>query len=242
MPTELVKQHNKPRDMLAESCGVPWLSVNVQRVQMVTGKLLGQLKECIQLYDEKNGNDYAVVFGKGKKDVVEYCQITFNCYNFWHLLGCKLINGDHVGVYNKCKDGGDVSEALSLVHSYSEAYVKCGVFRKVFDFASNAKYIKIGYVADCPEGFYLTMALGNEMGIIGYDYVKGGKKFLVPKSVQDRKISSVSNGLNKILFILSKKQNQKAYVNIEYEIKKGVAKGYFPEISKEIAISDICNM
>ena len=51
----------------------------------------------------------------------------------------------------------------------------------------------------------------------------------------------MSNGLNKILFILSKRQNQKVYVNIEYEIKKGVAKEHFPEISKEIAISDICN-
>ncbi len=208
---------------------------------MITGRLLEHLAECIKLYDEKNGNDYVIVFGKGKKDAVKYCHITFNHYNFWHLLGCRLDGGNHLEVYNKCKNGGDVSENLSLVHSYPEAYVKCEVFRKVFDFVSNAKCINIGYVADCPEGFYLTMALGNEMGIIGYDYAKGGKKFLIPKSVQDRKISSMSNGLNKILFILSKRQNQKVYVNIEYEIKKGVAKEHFPEISKEIAISDICN-
>ena len=51
----------------------------------------------------------------------------------------------------------------------------------------------------------------------------------------------MSSGLNKILFILSKRQNKKAYTNVGYEIKKGVAKEYFPEMSKEIAISDICN-
>lgn len=206
---------------------------------MITGKLLRDLKECIQLYDEKNGNDYVVVFGKGKKDEVKYCHITFNHYNFWNLIGCRLDAGNHLDVYNKCKNGRNVSEDLALVHSYSEAYVKCEVFRKVFDFVSNAKYIKIGYVSDCPERFYLTMALGNEIGIIGYDYAKGGKKFLIPKSVQDRKISSVSNGLNKILFILSKRQGQKEYTTIEYEIKKGMAKEYFPKISNEIAIK-IC--
>ena len=87
---------------------------------MITGRLLEHLAECIKLYDEKNGNDYVIVFGKGKKDAVKYCHITFNHYNFWHLLGCRLDGGNHLEVYNKCKNGGDVSENLSLVHSYPE--------------------------------------------------------------------------------------------------------------------------
>lgn len=208
---------------------------------IIAEKLSGQLKECIQLYDKKCGNDYVIVFGRGKKDILKYCHITFNQYNFWHLLGCKLEGKNHMGVYSQCKDGGDISEKLSLVHSYPEAYTKCGIFRKVFDFTANAKSIKIGYVAKCPEEVYLTMALGNETGIIGYDYAKGNKKFMIPKIVQEKKISSVSSELNKILFILSKKQSQKTYMNIEYEIKEGVVKEYFPQISGEIKINDNCS-
>lgn len=209
---------------------------------MITKVLLEHLYECIQLYDKKCGNDYVIVFGRGKNDVLKYCHITFNNCNFWHLLGCKLNDKSHKEVYRQCKNGEDISEKLSLVHSYSEAYIKCEVFRKVFDFVSNAKYIKIGYVANCPEEFYLTMALGNEVGIIGYDYAKGNRNFMIPKTVQEKKISSVSDGLNKILFILSKKQSQKEYTNIEYEIKKGVIKEYFPQISAEMEISDSCNL
>lgn len=61
---------------------------------------------------------------------------------------------------------------------------------------------------------------------------------MIPKTVQEKKISSVSSEQSKILFILSKNQNQKTYNNIEYEIKKGVAKEYFPQISDDIEISD----
>lgn len=209
---------------------------------MISEKLLGQIKGCIQLYDQKCGNDYVIVFGKGKKDSVKYCHITFNHCNFWHLLGCKLNDKCHMEVYSQCKSGVDISKKLSLVHSYSEAFTKCEIFSRVFDFVSNAKYIKIGYAAGHPEEHYLTMALGNETGIIGYDYVKGNKKFMIPKTVQGKKISSVSSELDKILFILSKNQNEKAYTKIEYEIKSGVAKEYFPQISTEIEISDKCGM
>ena len=205
---------------------------------MISEKLLEHLNKCIQLYHEKCGRDYVIVFSKGKKNAVNYCRITFNEYNFWHLLGCKLNEKNHRKVYSQCKNGEDISEKFSLVHSYSEAYTKCEIFSKVFDFVSNAKCIKIGYIADCPEEYYLTMALGNEIGIIGYDYAKGDKQFMIPKTVQEKKISSVSQDLSKILFILSKNQDQKTYTDIEYEIKKGVAKEYFPQISDDIMISE----
>lgn len=61
---------------------------------------------------------------------------------------------------------------------------------------------------------------------------------MIPKTVQEKKISSVSQDLSKILFILSKNQDQKTYTKIEYEIKKGVAKEYFPQISDDIKISE----
>lgn len=144
-------------------------------------------------------------------------------------------------VYNQCKNGEnvtDILEKISLVHSSSEAYTKCGIFEKLFDFVSKAKFIKIGYVNKCPEEVYLTMALGNEIGIIGYDYPKINKNFMIPKTVQEKKISSMSSSLNKILFILSKDQSQREYTHIEYEIKEGVVKEHFSQISMEMKVSD----
>lgn len=211
---------------------------------MISETLLERLRDCIRIYDKKCGKDYVVVFAKGKNDTLKYCQLTFNVYNFWHLAGCRLDNGDHAEVYKQCKDSKDsedianILEKISLVHSYSEAYVKCEIFEKVFDFVSNAKCIKIGYANKCPEEIYITMALGNEIGIVGYDYPKINKRFMIPKTVQKKRISSMASSLNKILFILSKDQMQKEYENIEYEIKEGVAKEYFTQIPAEIKISD----
>lgn len=207
---------------------------------MISEKLLAYLHNDIQLYDEKAGKDYLIAFGKGKNDELKCCQVTFYHYNFWHLIGCEVVSEDHLATYADCKDRKDISEEISLVHSYAEAEVKHSAFVKVFDFVANAKLIKMGYVGDCPEQFYLTMSLGNDNGFVGYDYPRdGNKKFLIPKSVQDKKVSMVSKGLNKILFIASKRQNQNAYNNVEYEIKKGIVAEYISQIPKYIDISGL---
>ncbi len=204
---------------------------------MVSKKLLDILHKGIKLYDEKMGKDYLIVFGKGKTDIIKYCQVTFYDYNFWHLLGCKEESKDHFELYESCKKGEDISMDISLVHSYSEAEIKHSVFESVFDFVANAKSIRIGYVEDCPEQFYLTMSMGDANGFVGYDYPKGNnKKFLIPKSVQDKKVSMVTKDLNKILFVLSKQQNDEVYTNIEYEIKQGIIQEYLQYISEDIKI------
>lgn len=65
---------------------------------------------------------------------------------------------------------------------------------------------------------------------------------MIPKTVQEKKISSMSKDLNKILFILSKCKTQKEYSKIEYEIKQGVMKEYLSQIPNDIAISGNCNL
>lgn len=202
---------------------------------MISSKIQSILHNDIQIYDKKNGKDYLVVFGKGKNDTLKWCQLSFNNYNFWHLLGCKVKNKNHHIIYENCKAKKDVMNDISLVHSHAEADVKHVVFNNVFDFVANAKFVKIGYVEDSPEQFYLTMSIGNNIGFIGYDYPKNGNKnFLIPKSVQNKKISIVTKNTYKILFILSKQQNQKSYTTIEYEIKDKICNEYLPEISQTV--------
>jgi len=204
---------------------------------MISEKILKNLHNDIQIYDKKNGKDYLIVCSKGKNDKLKCCQITYNHFNFWHLLGCKIESENHLATYEACKAKEDVAVDISLVHSYAEAEVKHIVFEKVFDFVTNAKLIKVGYIGNCPEQFYLTMSMGNEVGFVGYDYPRdGNKNYLIPKSVQSKKISSVASNLNKILFIVSKQQNQDAYTNVEYEIKKGIMSEHLSEIPENIKI------
>ena len=66
---------------------------------MISEKLLTYLHNDIQLYDEKEGKDYLIAFGKGKNDELKCCQVMFYHYNFWHLIGCEVVSEDHLATY-----------------------------------------------------------------------------------------------------------------------------------------------
>ena len=192
---------------------------------MITKHILEKLQKNIVLYDEKSENDYLVLFSIGKNHECYFNKISFKYYNFWHLLGCKDISNNSYQTYMDCKNHIDISEKIELKCNISTFQEKDYAFNHVFDFVKNAKSIKIGYANKGPEKFQLTMALGNNDGIIGYDIPKPySNTFLFPKSCQKKNLSDVSNSVNKILLILSKTCDDKLYTKIEYEIKKGIAK------------------
>lgn len=199
-------------------------------------KTLAILHNDIQLYNKKNGKDYLIAFRKGKKDSLKFCQFTFKHYNFWHLLGCKIDNGDAELVYDECMNKKDISENMVFVHSFSNVEEKHFVFEKLFDFISRAREITIGYIGECPEKYMIAMSLGNESGFVGYDYDRDNDKFMFPKTVQKKRISTVLADMNKIQFILSKQQEQKEYDTIEYEIIKDVTLELLTEIPSEYCI------
>ncbi|MBR4083995.1 MAG: hypothetical protein IKK33_06890 [Lachnospiraceae bacterium] len=202
----------------------------------IGSKTLAILHNDIQLYNKMKGNDYLIAFKKGKKDTLKYCQLTFQHYNFWHLLGCKIDNGDAELIYNECMHKKDISENVVFVHNFSNVEEKHCVFEKVFDFISKAREITIGYIGDCPEKYMIAMSLGNESGFVGYDYDRDNNKFMFPKTVQKKKISIVLADMNKIQFILSKPQEQKEYDTLEYEIKKDITKELLTEIPDEYCV------
>lgn len=84
----------------------------------IGSKTLAILHNDIQLYNKMKGNDYLIAFKKGKKDTLKYCQLTFQHYNFWHLLGCKIDNGDAELIYNECMHKKDISENVVFVHNF----------------------------------------------------------------------------------------------------------------------------
>lgn len=190
---------------------------------MITEKVLKILRECISIYDEKRGRDYLIIFAGGKSHIPDFCQITFYHYNYWHLLGCKLESNDSLRIYRLCKEGKDISNEVSIVHMVSDVFVKGEVFKQVFDFVRKAKMMKAGYTNKGPEQYEFKMALGNGAGIILYGREKNfNKAFLIPKSTQKKPMAKVSNDNNKILYILSKRSEDKLYNQLDYEIKKGL--------------------
>ncbi len=137
-------------------------------------------------------------------------------------------------VYNNCKLCKDITQDIDICHDIKTIYEKERAFNQVFDFVENAKNIRIGYVQNTPEQFMLQMAVGNESGIIGYNYPKNkDTELLVPVSCQDKKISEVVSAQSKILFILSKKTEENEYTGLECEIRKEVANCVIKEIISE---------
>lgn len=202
--------------------------------KMISANILRRLQANIQIYDEKCGRDFFVAFSVGKNHNINLYEITFNHFNFWHLLGCEAKSENTLRTYQNCKNYIDISNEVNLLYDLSTFNEKDAAFVNVFDFTKNAKSIKLGYANIGPEQFQLTMAVGNNTGIIGYDYPKtGNKRFLIPKSCQNKSLSDVSNRISKIVVILSKKQEETIYNTVEYEIKIGLAKELFGSILAE---------
>jgi hypothetical protein len=205
----------------------------LRKISMISQEILAILQKHIQTYDEKCGKDYLIVISTGKKNKPDFCEITFNHYNYWHLLGCKTTSKDAFLTYENCKNYQDVSKDINLLYGLSTFYKKEHTFDQVFDFVNKAKSVRLGYTTIGPEQFRLTMAIGNSIGIIGYDFPKNPvRKFLIPKSCQEKSLKMVSNESRKILFILSKKSGHKYYDRIDYEIKKDLSKEFVNEFPK----------
>lgn len=210
---------------------------------MITNGILELLHNAIYEYDKKCGKSYLVAFSSGRKNEMNVIQLHFTQSYFWHLLGCKLVEDSVQGkkaAYYKCLKREDISDKVNTIHSFSEIQDKYNAFMQVFDFVKNAKNMKIGFTENCPEQFIFRTGIGSLSGMIGYDYPEKGKHgYLIPKSAQRKSLSKVSRNLNKILFILSKKNENTFYFNMEYEIKNGVFEALKAQIPENIAIR--CN-
>ena len=208
---------------------------------MITNdKLKEKLYKTSQLYDLRNNHDYLLVFNQGKKSENKYVEISFKHINFWHLLGCKLDKGaDAESIYEACKNGIDMFNDVSLCHTAEEVITKSEIFEKTFDFITKAKLIKMVYTANSPDQYTFFMAIGNENGVVGYDYPRDRKRKsnLFPKSIQNKSLSKISKNYHKIVYILSKSYGEKEYKNIEYEIKEGVSMELITELPEDILVN-----
>lgn len=191
---------------------------------MITQGIMEILHESIQIYDKLCGKNYIIAFGS--KNDYKFVEVIIKQSSFWHLLGCNLEADSNTGkndTYIKCKNRENISEKVSSIHSFSEIKEKSLAMQNVFDFIEKANQIKIGYAIGCPEEYIFKIGVGNNIGIIGYDYPnKGNSNFLLPKSAQLKPISKISKDTYKVLMILSKDISHRDYNNIEYEIKKDV--------------------
>lgn len=206
---------------------------------MITSGIMEILHEAIQIYDKLCGKNYLIVFGS--KSNYKFVEVIIKQSSFWHLLGCNLEADSNEGkndTYMKCKERKDISEKVSSIHSFCEIKEKSSAMQNVFDFTQKASQIKIGYAAGCPEEYIFKMGVGNQLGIIGYDYPnRGNSNYLFPKSAQLKAISKISKDTYKVLMILSKDISHRDYNNIEYEIKKDVHLEIIDFLPENIKIS-----
>ncbi|MDO4523184.1 MAG: hypothetical protein Q4B57_08585 [Eubacteriales bacterium] len=187
------------------------ISENIQKI----------LFDNIHIYEEKNNKDYFICFSIGKNHVPEYEEICFRSENYWHLLACKLHEGENEQIYAKCLNGEDITKYIGIAegHTLKDVYEKEKVFKGVFDFVRRAKEVKIAYANGADQDTF-TMAIGKD-NIVGYGRPKGCNTGLMfPKSCQTKSIGRITRVPKKILFILSKQKTESKYTQVEYIASK----------------------
>lgn len=206
---------------------------------MITSGIMKILHESIRIYDKLCGKNYLIIFGSRNK--YKFIQLTIRQSSFWHLLGCSLDSDTNDGKHNtylKCRNQEDVSDKISSVHSFSEITEKYSAVKNVFNFIEKASQVKICHVENCPEEYLFKIGVGNNIGIIGYDYPNDkSSNLLFPKSAQLKSISKLSKNPDRVLMILSKDIKQKYYYQIEYEIKKDIHSELIKYIPNDIKVS-----
>lgn len=199
---------------------------------MISQNSMKILQQSIKQFDILANKTYLLAYKKDANNL-DFYEIKIEEKNYWHLLGCKMqpnpASKCHM-YYEKCLNGEDISNVLDYASDHREKDVleKAKVMNAIFDFVTNAKYVKI---SDTGEKSF-ELAIGNDIGIIGYST---RNKIFFPQSTQSRNINTLmtknysNRKLNKILIVLSKNTNEPKYKNVLFEAKKGL----FVELSDQ---------
>ena len=196
---------------------------------MINKSTLELLFSAIKEYDKLVGKDF-LVGTYYKKDIpLEYIVIRIQKKNFWHLLGCKLLNTKE-DIYAKCLNGEDITAYLDYTKTAADSKIKYEVFMRVFNFVYYAKQIRISNTDNSPDYYNFRMASGIENGIIGYDTFRHTNNSYFPKTTQRKEVSSYYNQEKKISVILSKSIHESSFDKLEFSSSERLLPKFISEI------------
>lgn len=202
---------------------------------MISKDALELIQNAIRIYDKLVDRTYLLAYRGSVKQELKLIEIQIRKRNFWHLVGCKVLNDGEV-IYDRCLLGEDVSGDISYTRRKEDVRVKTTVFCQIFDFVSNAKILTIAGTSKSPEQFMFTIGAGNTKGLIGYAKIN---KEYIPKTTQDKSVFMLDPTANgKINLILSKSAEANMYEKVEYTISKKYEKQLLKEVSEHIDLDE----
>lgn len=204
---------------------------------MISEEVQEWLYSAINIYDKLVNKDFLLICRVNSQHPLEYFEIRIKEENFWHLLGCKIKEGISIQnheLYVSCLNRKPIRECLEYVRNrdITSCKIKYGIFKRVFDFISNAKRIRVCSTENTPDYYTFVLAVGYDEGIIGYDHKKSSLMHY-PKTTQAKTIESfnAAKQAKKIVSILSKPISNSGYEEIVFEYKKNGTKDIIKSIN-----------
>lgn len=98
----------------------------------------------------------------------------------------------------KCLAEEDISKMLVYTRQSQDVSKKAHVIMEVFDFVTNAKYVRLCHTTGTPEAAMFRVGAGSNNGVIGYSAEDKG---MIPKTAQQKSIFKIKADANEKIFL-----------------------------------------
>jgi len=209
------------------------MNINIHNhVILSEAEMLRNLADSAKLYSEYVDKDLLFIFRKNKNSDYEYVFIRCNHWNFMHLAGIRSKTLSAADFYDACLHQNIAKSDCTPSNNATSMYAKIAVMPNLMDL-KKSKFYKIGEKDLITRDNDFVVAIGNGMGIIGYEEFDDNIN-LNPKTLLTNPITYYSTNPQKISFVLQKNGEERAYKKVIYEPKKGLCKQELVHFSKEI--------
>lgn len=212
------------------------MKYKIQNTRILTSEeLLTELHKSAVLYSKYADTVLLFICRENKADKYDFYEVRFGKNNFMHLAGIKSKMLSANEFYEVCLAGTVAKEHCNPGRNAGTMYSKVSVMCQLLDL-SKSKCYKIGKKDLVTRDNDFEMATGNEAGVIGYD-LRINTKASIPTTLLNNPITDYCSRPQKIMYILQRQYNEKAYKKVFYEIKKGLfekEKAGFPDELKKL--------
>ena len=161
------------------------------------------VKRAIKTHSKLKDRMYLILYKVSAKEKSKMMETPILEENFWHLVGCKIDDSlrftseQKHRLYLDCLAGTDISNLLIYTRQPQDVSKKVHVINNLFDFISNAKYIRLCHTDGTPEAAMFRVGAGSNNGVIGYSEEEKG---MIPKTAQQKSIFKIKADANDKIF------------------------------------------
>lgn len=207
-------------------------------------QLIQNYYESAKEYSKYLNKSLMFIYSSGRNAPCNIYETFFGEENLIHLTGCtarkenedgEFIDAKYGAVefYRHCLDNNITLEDVLFKHNKETSCQKAYILPRLLDFA-NSKFYKIGKHDKINLHNDFEVAIGFQIGILGFGHWNKKIPHAIPVTVLPNSITDYSSCPYKILYVLQNdgfddEKRPTKYSKILYEIKKGI---FFEEANK----------